>query len=461
MLPKLVVALAAAAASVAQAETIFRETFDDADWASRWVASTWKPADEVGKFEHVVGMYYPDAGDDKAIKTSQDARFYALTAKFDQPLDNKDKDLYLSYLVQHEQKPDCGGAYIKLLPADVDQSNFGGESPYNVMFGPDICGAAKKTHAILTYARPGEDAVNMDHKDEIRTESDSDAHVFSFVLKRDNTYDVKIDGKSVKAGDLAANWPFQPEKEIPDPDLSKPADWVDDEQIPDPAAQKPADWDDEPNVIPDPTAVKPEDWDDEDDGEWEPAMVANPAYKGEWKAPLVANPAYKGEWVHPLIANPEYFEDEALYHVAANVGAIGFELWQVKSGTLFDDILVTTSEAEFLAHEEQVLDKVELMQKKKKQLQDEEKAKKEAEAKAKEAEEKEKGAENDEEEEDVEEEEEEDVVTKGEQMKEKVEEVVEKVKEGAEDVEEKTVKEGAKKEEKKVEKKVEEEKDEL
>ncbi|KAG7389212.1 hypothetical protein PHYBOEH_007555 [Phytophthora boehmeriae] len=385
MLTKLVVALAAVAASVAQAETIFRENFDDADWESRWVASTWKPEAEVGKFAQVAGKYFTEEGD-QALKTSEDARFYALSAKFAKPFNNKDKDLYLSYLVQHEQKLDCGGAYIKLLPADVDQQNFGGESPYSVMFGPDICGSTKKTHAILNYARPGEDAKNMDHKDTIRTESDTDAHLYSFVLKKDNTYDVKIDGKSVKAGELAKGWPFQPEKQIKDPNQSKPADWVDAKQIPDPEEKKPEGWDDIPKTIPDPDAEKPEDWDDEDDGEWEPAMIENPEYKGEWKPKMIDNPAYKGEWEHPLIDNPDYFDDEAMHNVAKNIGAIGFELWQVKSGSLFDDILVTDSEEEFNAHEEAVLAKTEAMKEKKEKIQDEEKAKAEAEAKAKEAE---------------------------------------------------------------------------
>ncbi|OWZ04624.1 Calreticulin precursor [Phytophthora megakarya] len=433
MLTKLVVALAAVAATVAQAETIFRETFDDADWESRWVASEWKPAAEVGAFEQVTGLHYTAEGD-KAIKTSEDARFYALTAKFDKAFDNKGKDLFLSYLVQHEQKLDCGGAYIKLLPADVDQKNFGGDSPYNVMFGPDICGSTKKTHAILNYARPGEEAVNMDHKDSIRAESDTDAHVYSFILKKDNTYEVKIDGKSIKDGELAKSWPFQPEKQIKDPKQSKPKDWVDTKQIPDPEDKKPEGYDDIPKTIPDPEAEKPEDWDDEDDGEWEPAMIENPEFKGDWTPKMIDNPDYKGEWEHPMIENPDYFEDDAMYNVAKNVGAIGFELWQVKSGTLFDDILVTDSDAmynvaknvgaigfelwqvksgtlfddilvtdsedEFNAHEEAVLAKTEAMAAKKKEIQDEEKAKKEAEAeaKAKEEAEKEEADEADEEE---------------------------------------------------------------
>ena len=64
--------------------------------------------------------------------------------------DNKDKDLVIQFSVKHENKIDCGGAYIKLLP-DIDQKNFGGDSPYAIMFGPDICGSTKRTHVIFTY----------------------------------------------------------------------------------------------------------------------------------------------------------------------------------------------------------------------------------------------------------------------------------------------------------------------
>jgi len=56
----------------------------------------------------------------------------------------------------------------------------------------------------------------------------------------------------------------------------------------------------------------------------------------------VKNPAYKGKWVHPEIANPEYVEDNEVY-VRGEMGAVGFDLWQVKAGTLFDHILVTDS----------------------------------------------------------------------------------------------------------------------
>ena len=79
------------------------------------------------------------------------------------------------------------------------------------------------------------------------------------------------------------------------------------------------------------------------DGEWEPPMVDNPDYKGEWKPRQIDNPNYKGKWVHPEIDNPEYTPDKDLYKYA-DFGAIGFDLWQVKSGTIFDNVLVTDDE---------------------------------------------------------------------------------------------------------------------
>merc|ERR1712087_66674 len=52
------------------------------------------------------------------------------------------------------------------------------------------------------------------------------------------------------------------------------------------------------------------------------------------------------------IANPEYAPDPLLYRYE-DIGAIGFDLWQVKSGTIFDNILITDSveEAEAFAKE--------------------------------------------------------------------------------------------------------------
>lgn len=43
-----------------------------------------------------------------------------------------------------------------------------------------------------------------------------------------------------------------------------------------------------------------------------------------------------------MIDNPDYEADDKLYAVCKDECThIGFELWQVKAGTLFDDIIVT------------------------------------------------------------------------------------------------------------------------
>jgi calreticulin len=81
-------------------------------------------------------------------------------------------------------------------------------------------------------------------------------------------------------------------------------------------------------------------------------MIPNPAYKGEQDSLLShtrtfrasrGSPVYRpctGEWVHPQIDNPAYEANPNLYSYDS-FGAIGFDLWQVKSGTIFDNVLIT------------------------------------------------------------------------------------------------------------------------
>lgn len=77
------------------------------------------------------------------LQTSQDARFYAVSTKFT-PFSNKDKPLVVQFSVKHEQNIDCGGGYLKVFDCSLDQADMHGESPYLLMFGPDICGPGTK-----------------------------------------------------------------------------------------------------------------------------------------------------------------------------------------------------------------------------------------------------------------------------------------------------------------------------
>merc|ERR1712107_446183 len=162
--------------------------------------------------------------------------------------------------------------------------------------------------------------------------------------KPDNTVRVEIDEEKIYEGSLKEDWELLKPKEIPDPDDKKPGDWVDDSMIDDPETKKPDDWVEEKRIV-DPEAKKPDDWDDEEDGEWEAPMKDNPDYKGVWSAKRISNPAYKGFWEQKKIANPEYKDDDSLYKYA-DFGFLGFDLWQVKGGTIFDNIILTDDKSE-------------------------------------------------------------------------------------------------------------------
>merc|ERR1711869_61685 len=132
------------------------------------------------------------------------------------------------------------------------------------------------------------------------------------------------DKKSKSTGSLHENWKF-PAKTLDDPSDSKPSDWVDEAMIDDPEDKQPSDWDMR-KKIDDPRATKPDNWDDDEDGEWYAKRIDNPAYKGVWKAKQIPNEKF--------VENVYSYDD---------IGSVGFELWTVNSGSIFDNIFVTDS----------------------------------------------------------------------------------------------------------------------
>merc|ERR1712046_505372 len=87
--------------------------------------------------------------------------------------------------------------------------------------------------------------------------------------------------------------------------------------------------------------------------------------KGEWMAKRISNPAYKGFWEAKKIDNPEYVDDDSVYKFA-EFGFIGFDLWQVKAETIFDNIIITddVAEADKFAGKWKALSEVEKAKKK-------------------------------------------------------------------------------------------------
>jgi calreticulin len=123
---------------VIQAKVYFSETFEDGTM-DRWTVSNFKQEEgQAGKWEVAHGQYFGDEAYDTGLKTTEDYRFYAISAPLDEDFSNEGKTLVVQYSVKHEQNIDCGGGYLKILPAGLDQENFGGDSEYNIIFGPDI-----------------------------------------------------------------------------------------------------------------------------------------------------------------------------------------------------------------------------------------------------------------------------------------------------------------------------------
>ncbi|KAB5512369.1 hypothetical protein DKX38_029397 [Salix brachista] len=303
-------------------------------WESRWVKSDWKSSEGLaGSFKHKAGKWSGDP-DDKGIQTTTDARYFAISSKIPE-FSNKNRTLVFQYSIRLEQDIECGGGYIKLLSGFVNQKKFGGDTPYSFMFGPDICGSqTKKLHVILSYQ-----GQNYPIKKDLECETDKLTHFYTFILRPDASYSILIDGRERDSGSMYTDWDILPPRKIRAVKAKKPADWDDREYIDDPDDVKPEGYDSIPKEIPDPKAKQPDDWDEDESGLWKSPKIPNPAYKGPWKHKRIKNPDYKGKWKIPYIDNPEFEDDPDLY-VLKPIKYIGIDVWQVKAGSVYDNILV-------------------------------------------------------------------------------------------------------------------------
>ena len=151
------IALLLLIATTATATTYFKDTFDSDPFSSGWTHSEWKSKSERGSFSWTAGEWSTDAEADKGLMTSEDARFHAISNKLAKSipaytLGKGGSDLVVQFTARNHLREYafCGGGYIKLL-GKMDAKKFGGDTPYSVMFGPDMCGYdVSRIHAIFT-----------------------------------------------------------------------------------------------------------------------------------------------------------------------------------------------------------------------------------------------------------------------------------------------------------------------
>ncbi|KAG0236213.1 hypothetical protein BGW42_003858 [Actinomortierella wolfii] len=329
----LLASLALAVVASAAGTTYLEETFSDDKWAERWTLS--ESRSDLGKVEVTAGSLVADEEYSKGLQTVEDHRFYQLTTPLKETVDNSKEDLIIQYTVRQDRPQECGGSYLKLLPEGYDPKTFHGDSEYNIMFGPDLCGSENRLHVIFNYK-----GKNYLSRKQRPTPKDRKTHLYRLIVHPDQKYSLQVDNELVEdKTPMEGNWDMFKPRKIDDPEDKKPEDWVDEKMIPDPEAKKPEGYDDIPRFIPDPEAKQPEDWDTEADGDWVPPTIPNPEFE-EWIPKMIKNPAYKGEWTPRQIDNPEFEELPDLAHYKS--AGVGFDLWQVKGGSIFDDIIVTT-----------------------------------------------------------------------------------------------------------------------
>lgn len=384
----------------------FLEQFTE-DWEQRWKPShakkDTKDSDKeeeewayVGEWAVEEPTVYKGIEGDKGLVVKNRAAHHAISAKFPEKIDPKDKTLVVQYEVKLQNGLECGGAYLKLLrdTKALHQEEFSNTTPYVIMFGPDKCGTTNKVHFIFNHKNPKTGEYEEKHlSSPPKARITKTTELYTLIVHPNNTYIIQQNGEQVKNGSLLEDFnpSVNPLEEIDDPNDTKPDDWVDTARIPDPEAKKPDDWDEdapyeivdeeatipedwletEPLTIPDPEAEKPEDWDDEEDGDWIPPTVPNPTcaevsgcgpwtkpmkknpdYKGKWSAPYIDNPAYQGPWAPRKIKNPDYFEDKTPANFEP-MGAIGFEIWTMQNDILFDNVYIghSVEDARKLAEE--------------------------------------------------------------------------------------------------------------
>ncbi|KAF9146150.1 hypothetical protein BG015_011693 [Linnemannia schmuckeri] len=322
----LLASLAIAAVASAAGTTYLEENFTDSNWEDRWTVSSAK--ENLGKFALSSGTFQANKETAQGLQTTEDHRFYSISTPFASVADNSKEDLIVQYTVKQEVNQECGGSYLKLLPEGFDAAKFDGDSEYAIMFGPDVCGPENR---------------NLLSKKQYPVPKDSKTHLYRLTVHPDQKFSLLIDGELTEDHlEIEKNWDVYAPRTIPNPEETKPADWVDAKEIEDPTHVKPANYDQIPRYIPDPEATQPEDWDAESDGDWEAPDIQNPEFE-EFVPRFIPNPAYKGEWKASEIPNPEFKEDADLAHY--KIGGAGLDLWQVKSGSIFDDIIVTTDAA--------------------------------------------------------------------------------------------------------------------
>lgn len=193
---------------------------------------------------------------DRALVLKSKAKHAAISSPLFRPFKFAAKPFIVQYEVTLQEGQECGGSYLKLLSLVDGKAtklkDFQDRTPYTIMFGPDNCGNDFKLHFIFRHVNPLDGSIEEKHAKRPTAKlddyfKDKKPHLFTLVLRPENTFEISIDHVVINSGSLLEDVspPVNPEKEIADPDDFKPEDWDERENVADADDKKPEDWDDD------------------------------------------------------------------------------------------------------------------------------------------------------------------------------------------------------------------------
>jgi len=365
-------------------DVVFFEPFNSLDIPPNWVIS------KSAGYSQNIGIYEltepTTVAHERALVLKQTSSRFAISSSSPDVLNFSGKTMVLQYELRAPRNIRCSGLYIKLFFGPGFKPNaLSNKTLPAIVFGPDFCG--KKNEIMFIFSHLNQKTHQYEEKtmtNPTKFNNDGLNHLFTLIIRPNNTYEILIDNNSAKKGSFFSDFhpPVIPFAKIPDPKIKKPSDWDERETIVDEYAQKPSDWDedqpmfildesfpmpdgwlnDEPPYIRDLTVQQPKEWDDSFFGPFIPPMIPNPRcknaigcgkyvqpmrknpkFKGKWSKPIISNPNFKGKWNPPLIDNPFFFVDKDPYLISPIQG-IGFELLSVDGGIAFRNILLSNDE---------------------------------------------------------------------------------------------------------------------
>ncbi|KAK8882132.1 hypothetical protein M9Y10_044772 [Tritrichomonas musculus] len=371
---------------------LYYENFSDPNVLDYWVPTS--HFRYTGKWKAEQSFPLQTRKGERAIVMKDKEKSHAISHKFRHPISAPNKTLVIQFEARAQFLFTCTSAFMSIFTdTNFDPSELCNSTAHIIEFGPERCGTFNQTrfNIFTTEKNSKGETIQVLHKlkhphwipiDEI-------SHLYTLIIKPNNTFEYLIDNRSLRNGTFADDFdpPLFESPFIDDPKDEKPSDWDDRPLIQDPFEKKPDDWDDNaPTKIPDPkrmkpppgwlfdepeyvdesNARKPRQWNDNLMGEWKPQkvpnpkcirapgcgpykppMIRNPKARGKWRPKFISNPYYKGEWKPKKIKNPNYHETQNQpSFIMPPMSGIGFNVWADQREFAFTNILIATNETE-------------------------------------------------------------------------------------------------------------------